>query len=138
MSVATLPVRHDPASAAVVRHELAADLRRLSIDPACIEDVILVASELVSNAVRHGTPVAARKIDVTWDFEPGGIVIRVEDGSAHQPAVRRTTPQQADGRGLAIVDAIAADWGVERTKRGKRVWARVIVHRAATGGRRTT
>jgi len=125
VSVASLPVRHDPASAAVVRHELAADLRRLNVAPACIDDVILVASELVSNAVRHGSPVAARKIDVTWDFESGGVIVRVEDGSERQPQPRRPGARQPDGRGLAIVAAIADSWGVEATPRGKRVWARV-------------
>jgi len=129
VSVATLPVRHDAASAAVVRHELAADLRRLRIDPVCIDDVVLVASELVSNAVRHGTPVAARKIDVTWDFDADGVVIRVEDGSALQPKPKRAGTRETEGRGLAIVAAIADDWGVEKTARGKRVWARVPVRR---------
>lgn len=131
MSVATLPVRHDAASAALVRHELAADLRRLRIDPVSIDDVVLVASELVSNAVRHGTPVAARKIDVTWDFDASGVIVRVEDGSAQQPKQLRPGARQPDGRGLTIVAAIADDWGVEITARGKRVWARVPVRRVA-------
>lgn len=132
MSVATLPVRHDPASAAVVRHELTADLTRLRVVPSCVDDVVLVASELVANAIRHAEPVSARKIDVTWDFEDDGIVIRVEDGTAEPPRRRSTGTRQPDGRGMAIIEALASDWGVERTARGKRVWARVPVVRLSS------
>jgi two-component sensor histidine kinase len=127
VSMATLPVRHDPASAALVRHELAIDLRRMRVEAPCIADVVLVASELVSNAIRHGAPVSARKIDVTWDFEGSDLVIRVEDGGADQPRQRRPDSRQSDGRGLAIVAAIAREWGVERTARGKSVWARIPI-----------
>jgi two-component sensor histidine kinase len=132
VSVATLPVRHDPASAAVVRHELTADLLRLHVIPSSIDDVVLVASELVANAIRHAAPVSARKIAVTWDFEDGGIVVRVEDGSPTPPQRRPTGSRQPDGRGLAIVEAIAAEWGVEPTPRGKCVWARVPVRRISS------
>jgi two-component sensor histidine kinase len=128
VSVATLPVRHDAASAAVVRHELTSELRRLQIEPECIDDVVLVASELVANAVRHAAPVSARRIDVTWDFDATGVLIRVEDGSPTLPRRRRAGVMTPYGRGLAIVEAIAAEWGVELTARGKRVWARVPVH----------
>lgn len=127
MSVATLPVRHDPASAAVVRHELAADLRRLRVEPARADDIVLVASELVANAIRHAAPASARKIDVTWDFEGTEIVIRVGDGSTVEPRRRRTSAREPSGRGLAIVEALATSWGVEHTPRGKRVWARLQV-----------
>lgn len=127
MSVATLPVRHDAASAAVVRHELAADLRQLRVAPERIDDVVLVASELVANAVRHATPVSARKIDVTWDFEESDVLIRVGDGSWAEPRRLRTSAMDPSGRGLTIVEALSDAWGVERTPRGKRVWARVRV-----------
>jgi two-component sensor histidine kinase len=127
VSVATLPVRHDPASAAVVRHELAMDLRRLRVDPARADDVILVASELVANAIRHAAPVSARKIEVTWDFEGKAIVIRVGDGSPVEPHRRHTSAVEPSGRGLTIVEALSDAWGVEHTPRGKRVWARLTV-----------
>jgi two-component sensor histidine kinase len=125
VSVATLPVRHDAASAALVRHELASDLLSMHVDPDRVDDAVLVASELVANAVRHASPVAARKIDVTWDFEGNDIVIHVCDGTAVEPRRCRVSARDPYGRGLAIVEALAEAWGVERTVRGKRVWARV-------------
>ena len=132
MSLATLPVRHDAASAALVRHELEADLQRMHIDAACIDDIVLVASELVANAVVHAAPASSRKIDVTWDFDGLEILIRVGDGSAREPQLRATSAREPSGRGLAIIEALATSWGFEHTPRGKRVWARVLVRRAAT------
>ena len=131
LSVGTLPVRHDPASAAVVRHELAAQLRSRGVDAHLIDDAILVASELVANAIRHGSPVspAARTgsigIRVGWSFEAAAVVIFVEDGSSASPQRRPAGSRQPDGRGLAIVDAISVDWGVDVVPGGKQVWARV-------------
>lgn len=132
MTLGALPVRHDPASAAVVRHQLAAELKRLRVDPRCIDDAILVASELVANAVRHAEPIAASRLTVTWDLEPdlepAAVLIKVEDGSTRPPRRRAPDDRQPDGRGLAIVEALAADWGVAPTNSGKQVWARVPLH----------
>ena len=127
MGLSTLPVRHDAASAAVVRRRLAVELGRLSIAQRYIDDVVLVASELVSNAVRHADPVEDHVVDVLWDLEPAAVVIQVEDGSSRTPHKRQSAELQPDGRGLTIVEALAADWGVDRTERGKRVWARVPI-----------
>jgi len=112
----------------VVRHQLAAELNRLHVDPSCIDDAILVASELVANAVRHTPPVSASRLRVSWDLEPQSLMIRVEDGSPESPRKRAPGERQPDGRGLAIVEALAADWGVEPTNLGKQVWARVPIH----------
>ncbi|MGN6607079.1 MAG: ATP-binding protein [Jatrophihabitans sp.] len=129
MSVGTLPVHHDPASAAVVRHELAAELSQFRVEQGCIDDAVLVASELVGNAIRHGIPVTegstSGRIDVRWDILDDALVIKVEDGSAAEPRRREAGDRQPDGRGLAIVEAHAADGGVDRTDRGKCVWARI-------------
>lgn len=125
MSVGTLPVHHDPASAAVVRHELAAELSQLRVDQDCIDDAVLVASELVANAIRHTVPLDRSAIDVRWDVVTDTVLIQVEDGSSTPPRRREPGERQPGGRGLGIVEALAAEWGVDPTARGKRVWARV-------------
>jgi len=52
------------------------------------------------------------------------IHLRVIDGGANQvPAQREAEPDSIDGRGLAIVDALALRWGVERDETGQCVWA---------------
>jgi anti-sigma regulatory factor (Ser/Thr protein kinase) len=58
--------------------------------------------------------------------EPGGAVVelRVSDGgSPFVPTERRAEPDSVNGRGLAIVTALARSWGVEREADGQCVWA---------------
>ena len=125
MSVGTLLVRHDPASAAIVRREITADLVAQSVTRDSVADVVLVASELVGNAVTHCADT--NDLDIAWDVQGNVVTVRVKDGSDDQPSRRTATTSATNGRGLAIVAAIAAEWGVQRADPGKQVWARVPV-----------
>ena len=85
---------------------------------------LLILSELITNAVRHG----AEPIQVTVDDEADALRIEVSDGGGTYPP--RSAPlipnaDQAGGRGLAIVDALAQRWGTTRQDLGKTVWAEV-------------
>ncbi len=131
MTVGALLVRHDPASAALVRRELACDLDAYNLPDDAIEDVVLVASELVGNAVRHTTATQQGTLDVSWDVDASGVRVCVGDPSQEPPVVRTSGVDRPDGRGLRIVDAVSDDWGVERDGPGKRVWAHVPVHQPA-------
>lgn len=123
-----LAVNHDPTNAAVVRRSIAADLAGRSIAPDRIDDVVLVASELVSNAVMHtATDRVDDELDVRWDVQPDCVLVRVMDASPDLPRPRQANPYDARGRGLSIVAALALDWGVRRTDGGKQVWARVPI-----------
>ncbi|WP_329272682.1 ATP-binding protein [Streptomyces sp. NBC_01451] len=89
---------------------------------AAAEDVLLVVSELVTNACLH-----AEGPDEMW-ITCDNKVIRVEvsDGGTGQPAPR--TPHRAGrpgGHGMFIVQRLCLDWGVVRTPgvAGKKVWA---------------
>jgi two-component sensor histidine kinase len=113
-----------------VRRSIADDLSGKAIAPDSIQDVVLVASELVGNAVIHAPASFDHELGVTWDVEPDAVVVRVLDGSAELPRQRSTTETETGGRGLTIVAAIAADWGVRRNKQGKQVWARVPIARS--------
>lgn len=129
----TLLVRHDPASASHVRREIAADLRRGEVTPDSVHDVLLVVSELVTNAVVHTpTPGAAPKdrLDIGWDLHDHEVFVRVNDSSPETPTIRVADNQRSGGRGLAIVAAIASEWGVRPVSRGKQVWARIPVRLA--------
>jgi anti-sigma regulatory factor (Ser/Thr protein kinase) len=125
----TLAVRHDPTSAALVRRSIANDLAGNGIDDDSIDDVVLVASELVGNAVTHAPARLDSGLNVTWEVEPDAVVVRVLDGSPDLPRRRFTNDNETGGRGLTIVAALAADWGVRRNARGKQVWARVAISR---------
>ncbi|WP_165865650.1 SpoIIE family protein phosphatase [Vallicoccus soli] len=120
---------------AEVAVELPADLRAVSearratagtlgqwgIDGDLLDSALLVVSELVTNAVLHtGEPcrlVLAREQD--------GRVLRIEvhDDSTRHPSPREASDDALGGRGLAIVEALAQDWGVSPQGEGKAVWA---------------
>ena len=52
------------------------------------------------------------------------IEVRVTDGGAPQlPRPRAARPEDPDGRGLTIVEALADRWGVDRDGLGQCVWA---------------
>lgn len=122
-------VRHDPASAAAVRRQLALDLDLRGIDPESIAEITLVASELVGNAVRHVPTGRDGQLGVSWTVGTADVEVSVKDPSPDVPVTRAARADAPDGRGLAIVSALTSAWGYERTADGKRVWARVPVLR---------
>jgi anti-sigma regulatory factor (Ser/Thr protein kinase) len=123
-------VPHATTSAALVRHELSADLALRGIDPDSIDEVVLVASELVGNAVRHTHSVNGTGLAVDWALDDAGVTVQVADPSPAAPAPRDAADTEAGGRGLHIVEALADDWGVRPTDGGKRVWAHIPVRHA--------
>lgn len=133
--VGALLVRHDAASAGLVRRQLARDLASYDLPAETIDDVVLVASELIGNAIRHTRASESGTLDISWSVDRSGVRVSVGDPSGEPPVARMGGADEPDGRGLRIVDAIADDWGVERAGSGKRVWAHVPTEqdRAALG-----
>ncbi|MBQ0829553.1 ATP-binding protein [Streptomyces tagetis] len=89
---------------------------------AAAEDVLLVVSELVTNACLHAE--GPDELWITCDRKV--IRLEVSDRGTGQPAPR--TPHRAGrpgGHGMFIVQRLCLDWGVVRTPgvAGKRVWA---------------
>jgi anti-sigma regulatory factor (Ser/Thr protein kinase) len=83
------------------------------------ETVLLLASELVTNAVRH----AATPFEITVDVGADGVRVAVIDGDVdHGPRVRHPGPDDTSGRGLLLVDQLSAVWGSDRVGPGKAVW----------------
>jgi len=108
-----------PAARRFVR-ESVAELGGL-VDRRLEEDVALLTSEAVSNAVEH----ARTDIDVTVERVGPSFLIRVHDDSSddiHGPAPLGSVAA-ADGRGIAIIDAVAGGWGVDDIEDdGKTIW----------------
>ena len=75
-------VPHATDSAALVRHELSADLALHGVPAECIDEVVLVASELIGNAVRHTMAVDGLGLAVEWSVDPDGVTVQVSDPSA--------------------------------------------------------
>ena len=81
--------------------------------------VKLVASELITNAVVHGCGFAT----VGLYYADGRLLLVVHDGNAGKPRRKCSTGDDEAGRGLALVELLAARNGWEPTTNGKKVWA---------------
>ena len=95
-------------------------------DSGCdVDTAVLLASEVVTNAVLHG------RSDVRVAVRDMGDTARIEvsDGSARSPRLNRFHVESATGRGLRLVEQLAARWGVAPAGSGdgdgKVVWFEV-------------
>jgi anti-sigma regulatory factor (Ser/Thr protein kinase) len=84
-----------------------------------VETATLLVSEVVSNAVKHGSGplgLTVTKVSRGWQ-------LRVSDCSAATPVVRKSSLDHEGGRGLMLVQILARAWGTEtRPSGGKDVW----------------
>lgn len=126
-ALANFPVisRCFPATRDQVRHardfvtELLGDTHPLR------DDAVLLTSELATNAVEHaGAPGdRPREFLVTVTFVEHGVLITVQDpGSARIPCPRTPGPDAVGGRGLTLVNTLAARWGFHRDSIGTVIW----------------
>jgi anti-sigma regulatory factor (Ser/Thr protein kinase) len=98
-------------------------LRRTGISAALDPVVMLLSSELMSNAVRHAA-IASPGEPIVFHARAATDRVRVEvvdRGPGFDPEVRHET----EGFGLRMVAELANDWGVERLPAGCRVWFEV-------------
>ncbi|MEW9530803.1 ATP-binding protein [Microbispora sp. NPDC049125] len=88
------------------------------------DDAVLLVSELATNAVRHtvsGAPGGVFEVDVLVD----GACVHVEvhdGGGSGAPCVRARDDDAMNGRGVAIMEALADRWGYYRDEAGAVVW----------------
>jgi anti-sigma regulatory factor (Ser/Thr protein kinase) len=106
-------------------------LEELLPDCAAREDVLLLASELCTNAIVHsrsGEAGGQFSVDVEWAPTLARVVIG-DQGSAKAPAVAPRSGDAAQlgesGRGLLLVDDVADDWGTASYPHRRWVWADV-------------
>ena len=112
---------HEPLSAGVARAHVREVLSGWA-DQDRVQDVLLLTTELVSNAIIHGwadVRLRARLVS------PDRIRVEVYDTSPSQPRLRAAWA--GGGRGLAIVDETADGWGVvPEPTGGKTVWFELL------------
>lgn len=129
---ARLTLAPRPESAALARTFLR-DRHCVRHDANVVETAVLLVTELVANAVRHGSAPITVEIECDTSHT---LQVRVSDGSPLPPARRRAGPDDEGGRGLSIVELLSDAWGVDLHgdgRDGKSVW---FVLRASQGPRR--
>jgi anti-sigma regulatory factor (Ser/Thr protein kinase) len=108
-----------PASVSGARFFVGLHLVEHAVDH-LVDDVQLVVSELATNAVLH----AETSFIVTLSGCHEGVRLEVRDGSRTEPVLTTARTLDTGGRGVAIVDILSGDWGVDaHSTRGKSVWA---------------
>jgi len=107
-----------PGSAGVARRHVAGACSHLGRE---FHDVaVLLASELVGNAVEHARSDA---IHLVVDQRKDRFRVEVHDDLAGRPTAQHVDTLAPRGRGLMLVERLAAEWGVDPSPRGgKQVW----------------
>ena len=100
------------------RQFVAAALERWQLSERVSDDIVLLVSELVTNAVVHGRPPIELRLRRTTTH----VVVEVADGATFLPRKLRPTPDHEHGRGLQLVALLADRWGTRATHDGKSVW----------------
>jgi Histidine kinase-like ATPase domain len=121
-----------PEAVRIARDFIRSTLRSWGM-PGLIDDAVLVVSELVTNALRHGMPGGGG----SQPGAEGGPAIRlrllaqhpylmcmVSDPSREIPLCREADPEDCSGRGLHVIESCCSRWGWNLLDEGgKVVWA---------------
>jgi anti-sigma regulatory factor (Ser/Thr protein kinase) len=122
----------DPISARAARQLIEAALRRWGDDDST-EVAALLTTELVTNAIVHARTDFALRVTTNLDR----LRVEVSDSSHDPPRLIPIQDAEEHGRGLHLVNALSASWGVDWSADGKSVWFELAEEPAemtATGG----
>ncbi len=120
--------REVPRARRLVRERLA----RWELDGALGDTAALLVSEILTNTVRHARGGGAALRLVRAD----ALLCEVSDEDPEPPVLAEAGELDEQGRGLAVVSALARSWGTSRTARGKTVWFELALPaRRRHGGR---
>lgn len=117
----------DLAAAHAARKHVTQALDGVGLPVAVLDDLVLIASELAANAVRHGSPPARLRLD------RDAVRIRItvsNHGDAPDPRILTAEPHADHGRGLAMVEQLADRVGWARDGDRLDVWAEVALQEA--------
>ncbi|KUL44620.1 SpoIIE family protein phosphatase [Streptomyces regalis] len=118
--VATWDIPADPALVAPIRKQVMEQLDAWNLSEASFT-AELVVSELVTNAIRYGTP----GIRLRLIHDAATLICEVSDTSHTAPHLRRAKIFDEGGRGLLLVAQLTQRWGSRHTADGKTIWAEI-------------
>jgi anti-sigma regulatory factor (Ser/Thr protein kinase) len=113
----------DPESARAAREFTVATLSGWNLENLA-DEAVIIATELVTNAIKHGAAVGHGQVELAWQRHATRVICIVVDGSARPPVLAAADVSAESGRGLLVIEALAASWGwmmVGATQ--KAVWA---------------
>lgn len=113
----TIRLDAEPMSVGRARRFASSTLEEWGVDADTVDTVVLLVSELATNAVLHARTPFTVVID-----QIRGVRVEVHDGDPRPPHARDYGPDAASGRGLHLVEALATTSGTEVSARGKAVW----------------
>jgi PAS domain S-box-containing protein len=124
MATAVVDLPNEQRSVAVGREFARATIDTWDCPDSDTRDtVVLLTSELVTNAVRHGRTGTVKLRLLGFQDR---VTVEVTDRSTREPRSRRATANDESGRGLMLVEALAQAWGTRPTSGGKTVWFTVV------------
>lgn len=120
-----LRLPHRAEMVASARRRVRASLAAGGVSGQVLDDAEVVVSELLGNAIRYAAAIAGGAVLLGWRVRDELIELRVTDGGSGRLIEARSASATAvSGRGLHIVERLAASWGVTDHLGGLRtVWA---------------
>ncbi|WP_392972119.1 ATP-binding protein [Streptomyces sp. LN245] len=94
---------------------------------------MVAAGELLTNALRHGSPDRGDTITVGIECDPRELRVSVADRSSALPAARTAGGAEESGRGLTIIAALSDDWGIAASRPGHHGKEGVVLDGASGG-----
>jgi hypothetical protein len=123
-SVAIWDLPDDPAVVGHARAQVSDQLRTWGLGELAFVTE-LVASELVTNAIRYAAPPIQLRL-----IAGRSLICEVSDASSTSPHLRRARMMDEGGRGLMMVAQLSEAWGTRYTSTGKTIWTeQTIDHR---------
>ncbi|WP_265567951.1 SpoIIE family protein phosphatase [Streptomyces hygroscopicus] len=116
--VAAWPLDQHPKAVATARAHTQHQLAYWRVDEETAYITETIVSELVTNAVRYGTPPLRLRL-----IKDRALTCEVHDGNPLAPRLRHAKTIDEGGRGLFIIAQLAQNWGVRYSLDGKTVWA---------------
>ncbi|MFI6007656.1 SpoIIE family protein phosphatase [Streptomyces sp. NPDC051243] len=120
--IATWELPADPALVSDVRASAMRQLTDWDLDEVAFA-AELILSELVTNAIRHGTGLIRVRL-----LHDRTLICEVSDTSDTAPHLRRAATTDEGGRGLFLVAQLSQSWGTRHTSKGKVIWAECGFH----------
>ncbi|MFD0279489.1 SpoIIE family protein phosphatase [Kitasatospora sp. NPDC127111] len=115
--VAVFDIDPDPAAVAGARADVARRLEAWGLGHLAFATELIV-SELVTNAIRYGTPPVHLRL-----IRHSTLICEVVDGSNTSPRLRHARTTDEGGRGLFLVAQLSKRWGTRYVPTGKAIWA---------------